>query len=353
MFLPKRIGVIFGGSSSEREVSLEGGRNVYNKLDRALFDPIPIFVDSSHKFWKISDALLLQNTTKDVESGLDGGGMLILYEQLKDYIDFAFIVGHGKYMEDGSLQGLLELLNIPYNGSGVLSSAIGMDKWMSRIFMNLSGIDTPKTVPVSRREWGNDREMILNRIKKEIGFPCFVKPTREGCSTALCQVENKENLPQAIEEAFKWDPIILVEEKLSGMEVTVSVLGNEVKEVLPPTETPWSKGNTYLTLEDKFLPGGAEMITPARLGEEMMEKVKNTAKTACEKLRFIGYPRVDMFVTDDKRIVVLEVNSLPGITPSTMIFHQAAEEGMSPGQFLTKIIELAVSAHNDKIGPLI
>lgn len=353
MNLPRRIGVLFGGSSSEKEVALEGGRNVYNKLDRNLFDPIPIFVDSTHRLWEISDALLLQNTTRDIEAGLQKEGERIRYEDVAGRIEFAFIVGHGKFMEDGSMQGLLELINVPYNGSGVLASALGMDKWMSRKCIAAIGIAVPKTVPVDRVAWQQSQEEVANTIEQEIGFPCYVKPNREGCSTALARVASRDELSLALEAALQWDSIALAEEALSGIEVTVSVLGNEEKLVLPPTETPWSKGHTYLTLEDKFLPGGAEMITPARLEPALMEKVKTTAEKICIEMRFLGCPRLDMFVTPEGRVVVLEVNTLPGITPSTMVFHQAAEVGMTPSQFLTRIVELGVEAHATKKGSLI
>lgn len=355
MNLQRRIGVLFGGSSSEKEVALEGGRNVYNKLDRTLFDPIPIFVDSLHRFWKISDALLLQNTTRDIEAGLATEGERILYEELPSKIEFAFIVGHGKFMEDGCLQGLLELLSVPYNGSGVLASALGMDKWKCRYFLISLGIAVPYTIVIDISRWEKEREELVKSIAAapSLAFPIYVKPNREGCSTAITKVSSSEALPEAIDAAFQWDPLVLVEKMVVGTEVTVSVLGNEEKIVLPPTETPWSKGGTHLTLEDKFLPGGAEMITPARLEPELMEKVKATAEKICTEMRFLGYPRIDMFVTPEGRVVVLEVNTLPGITPSTMVFHQAAEVGMSPAQFLTRIVELGVEAHASKRGSLI
>jgi len=348
-----RVGVIFGGSSSEKEVSLEGGRNVYQKLDQTKYEVLPIFIDHHHKFWLINEALILQNKTEDLERLVAENAQNLKYEELPELIDFAFIVGHGKYMEDGCLQGLLELLNVPYNGPGVLGSSLGVDKYQQRNILQAAGVLVPKFLAVQQNNWQNNQEQIISLIEEKVSYPCVIKPSREGCSTAIGIIEHKDNqhLAGAINNAFKWDNLILVEERLKGMEVTVSVLGNDNLEALPVTETPWDKNLGYLTLQDKFLPGGAEMITPARISPELTKKVQATAIKVCKLLKLIGYPRIDMFIVGEE-CIVLEPNTLPGITPSTMVFHQAAEVGLSPRQFLDKIIELGSNAHQAKKGPL-
>lgn len=347
-----RVGVIFGGCSSEKEVSLEGGRNIYYKLNEEKYEKIPIFVDSKLKLWQINNFLLVQNTTSDLEALLEGQAKKIFYEDLKNIIDFAFVIGHGKYMEDGCFQGFLELQGIPYNGPGVLGSALGMDKYMFRKILTLNGTKVPKYLAIFEKDWQKDKEKITKEIKNNLGFPCLIKPSREGCSTGITVVRNEKSIPQAIEKAFQWDRIILVDEYIEdATEITVSVLGNRDLVVLPVTETPWQQNLEYLTLHDKFLPGGAEMITPARIGEELTKKVKETAIKVCQILCLQGYPRVDMFVKDNE-IIVLEPNTLPGVTPSTMVFHQAAETGMNPEEFVDKIIELGLEAHQTKKGPL-
>jgi len=347
-----KVGVIFGGKSSEKEVSLEGGRNVYYKLSAEKYEKIPIFVDTNLKLWKINDFLIVQNTTSDLEALLPEYGEKIPYEKLPQLIDFAFVIGHGKYLEDGCFQGFLEILNIPYNGPGVLGSALGMDKYTLRKILTSHGIKVPKYLAISEREWANNKEKIIDEIKKKIGFPCLVKPSREGCSTGITVVKEENKLVEAIERALVWDKIILVDEYIeNAIEITCSVLGNEKLEALPLTETPWQQNLEYLTLLDKFLPGGAEMITPARLDEETTKKVKEIAIKVCQILNLIGYPRIDLFVKNNE-IIVLEPNTLPGVTPSTMVFHQAAEVGMSPEEFLDKIIQLGLEAHKNKRGPL-
>ncbi|MBI2609593.1 ATP-grasp domain-containing protein [Candidatus Giovannonibacteria bacterium] len=348
-----KVGIIFGGSSSEKEVSLEGGRNVFQKIDTSKYDIFAIFMDSKHRIWKIPEFLLLQNTTSDIERLLATKGERIFYEELKSQIDFAFIIGHGKFMEDGCLQGLLELQKIPYNGPGILGSALGSEKYIQRKILDNAGIKTPKHLALFEDEWRERPEIAARRIEDYLGFPVVVKPSREGCSTAIGIVAKAEDLPQAFSAAFHWDRRILVEEKITGMEITISVLGNRASRIaLPITETPWSKNLGYLTLQDKFLPGGAEMITPARLSLELTARAQEIAIKVCDELNLIGYPRIDMFVKEDGEIVVLEPNTLPGITPSTMVFHQAAEVGMNPADFLDKIIALGIEAHAKKIGPL-
>lgn len=355
-----KVGVIFGGKSSEKEVSLEGGRNVYYKIPQEKYEKIPIFVDTKLQLWKINDFLIVQNTASDLEALLSEYGEKIPYEKLLEMIDFAFIVGHGKYLEDGCFQGLLEILNIPYNGPGVLGAALGMDKYILRQILTLNGIKVPKYLAIFDQEWASNKEKIIEKIKKDINFPCLIKPSREGCSTGITVVRKENQLSEALDKAFKWDKIILVDEYIeNAKEITCSVLGNDgstgsplgEKEVLPLTETPWQQNLEYLTLLDKFLPGGAEMITPARLNEEITKKVKETAIKVCQLLNLIGYPRIDMFVKNGE-VIVLEPNTLPGVTPSTMVFHQAAEIGMSAENFLDKIIQLGLEAHKNKKGPL-
>jgi len=345
-----RVGVILGGVSSEREVSLESGRNIFSKMDRKKFDPAPVFMDSRCAFWEIPIKLVMRNSTADIEIDLHEEAKPLPYEALKDRFDFICIGLHGKYGEDGTLQGLLELLRIPYSGSGVLGSALGMDKFTSRNILAMSGIDVPKTVPVDRRAWdGSERAAILKRIETDIGFPCVVKPTREGCSTAVKKVVSPAGIPDALTSAFEWDSVAVVEEFITGMEVTCGVLGNEEPRALTPSETIPTQD--ILSLEDKFLYGQGENKTPARVPEEMLRKIQDTAVRAYKALGLRAYSRIDMFVCDG-RILVLEPNTLPGMTPSTVLFHQAAAEGLSQTDLISQIIEFSLEAHRTKKGPL-
>jgi D-alanine-D-alanine ligase len=206
----RTIGVIMGGLSSEREVSLESGRNIFSKMDRRRFDPVPIFMDSRGRLWEIPLKLLMRNSTRDIEEDLAEEAKPLPYESLRDRVSLVFLGLHGKYGEDGCMQGLLELLRIPYTGAGVLASAIGMDKFAARRILVMHGIDVPRTVAVERKNGSaGDREDILARIETEIAFPCVVKPSREGCSTAVKKVVSP---PGSLAwKRLRWDPGLVEE----------------------------------------------------------------------------------------------------------------------------------------------
>ncbi len=345
-----RVGIIMGGLSSEKEVSLESGRNIFSKINRRQYDPIPIFMDDRAALWEIPLKLLMRNSTRDIADDLAQEAKPIPYESLKGRVDVVCLGLHGKYGEDGCVQGLLELLGIPYTGSGVLASAIGMDKYVSRQILKISGIDVPLTIPVYRRRWEADRKAVVDQIESGIGFPCVVKPCREGCSTAVKKVVATEGLPGALDNAFGWDNLVLVEEFLSGMEVTCGVLGAVMPEALTPSETIATED--VLSLEDKFLYGQGENKTPARLPADQIERIRETAVDTVRALDLKGYARIDMFVRADGRIAVLEPNTLPGMTPSTVLFHQAAASGITQAGLIDRIIRSALEVHAHKRGPL-
>jgi len=346
-----RVGIIMGGISSEKEVSLESGRNIFNKIGRTKYDPVPIFMDSKGALWQIPIKLLMRNCTKDIEEDLAEEASYIPYEALKSQADFIYIGLHGKYGEDGCLQGLLEFLKIPYTGSGVLGSALGMDKFVCRKILAMSGIDVPRTLPVFRRQWIPENHVgIMDSIEKEIGFPCVVKPTREGCSTAVKKVVSRNGIPSAIEEALHWDNTVLIEEFIEGIEVTCGVIEGDDLIALTPSET--IPTNDVLSLEDKFLYGQGENKTPARVPDDVLKNIQAVAVRTFSALDLKGYSRIDMFVRKDGRIAVLEPNTLPGMTPSTVLFHQAAASGITQTELIDQIIVSALKSHAKKRGPL-
>jgi D-alanine-D-alanine ligase len=345
-----RVGVVLGGRSSEREISLETGRNVYNTLDRSLFDPIALYMDTAGALWEIGLPLVVQNTTRDIEDRLASDGRRIPFERLPELVDFVYIGLHGKYGEDGCLQGLLELLDVPYTGSGVLGSALGMDKRRQRHLLEEAGLDVPRTLAVEDARWRADGAAVASEVEATFGFPCVVKPAREGCSTALAVVRAPGALAAAIDEALRWDRTALVEELLGGTEVTVTVLGNDDPVAFPPTETP-PKGD-FLTVEEKFLPGEGTNVTPARLEADTLAAVRQAAVDAFRALGLGVFARMDMYVTEDGRIVVGEPNTLPGSSPSSTVFLGPMEEGIGPVELLTRIVRLSMEAHEGKKGPL-
>lgn len=343
-----KVGVLFGGCSSEREVSLESGRHIYNSLDREKYEVVPVFVDSKLQFWVVPERLVWMNSTADIERSLiEAEALRVPYEELPQQIDFCLLGLHGKFVEDGALQGLLELLDLPYNGPRVLGSAIGMDKIFQKQLLKAANIPFPPHVVVSEQDFARGVEAIEKKVASELGYPVIVKPSREGCSTGLSKVKDSNGLAAAIKEALRWDPAILVEKFMDMMEVTCTIMGNEDAQALVPTETP-SKGD-FLTLEEKFLPGDANMYTPPRVPEEDVRTMQETFVRAYKAMNLEVYTRIDGFWdTKAKKLYINEPNTLPGVTPSTHVFHQAAEAGLSAGEFFDKIIDLALEIHNSK-----
>ena len=246
--------------------------------------------------------------------------------------DFCFLGLHGKFVEDGALQGLLEILEIPYNGPRIVGAAIGMDKIFQKQLLKAAGLHYAPHVVVKKQNLEN-LQKIESSVEKELGYPCVVKPSCEGCSTGISKVNDKSQLKQAIEEALRWDNVIMIEKFMNMMEVTCVIIGNEHPIALLPTETPF-KGE-FLTLEEKFLPGDAQMITPPRVPEEDVKKMQDEFVRAYKAMNLRVYSRIDGFWdSKERKLYINEPNTLPGVTPSTMVFHQAAEAGMSPADFL-------------------
>jgi D-alanine-D-alanine ligase len=347
-----RVGVMLGGRSSEREISLETGRHVYHTLDRSRYAPVPIFMDSRGRLWSLGLNLLVQNTTRDIEDRLDADATRLRYAELREQVDFVYICLHGKYGEDGCTQGLLELIDVPYTGSGVLASALGMDKVVQRRLMAAAGIDVPKHHVVRSQDWQRDQAGVIAAAMARIGVPAVVKPAREGCSTGLAVASTPEDLARAVEAALAWDGSVLVEELLGGTEVTVTVLHEEgaPPRAFAATETP-AKAE-FLTVEEKFLPGHGQNITPARISAEAAAQVQRTAVAVFETLGLSAFARIDMYVTPEGRVVVGEPNTLPGSTPSSTVFLGPMEEGIGPRELLTRIVEASRAAHARKKGPL-
>jgi len=345
-----RVGVLFGGASSEREASLASGRQVYMHLNRQKYLPIPIFVDIENRFWELPKKLIVQNTTSDITVRLAREAKRIYYEELKGLIDFAFIALHGKYGDDGCIQGLLELLGIPYTGSGVLASALCMDKPMAHRVLKASRLEVAREMVVQDTDWERDPRGTQDEIIEEIGLPCVVKPSREGSSIGVSVVEKEEDIGPALEVAFKWDNSALIEEKLDGLEFSCIVLGNEELWPMPPTETVAT--HEYLTYDDKYMPGRSQKITPARVSEEKIKVIQGEVMKAYKVLGFKNYGRLDGFLLGDGRILLTDPNTSSGMAPSSFMFHQAAEIGLNATMLFDRIIELALETHRSKKGPL-
>jgi D-alanine-D-alanine ligase len=347
-----RIGIILGGMSSEREVSLNSGRNVYDNLDRERYEPIPVFMDDEGRLWIIPWQLVSQNTTVDIVDRLERDARRIVYEDLKREIDFAFISLHGKYGDDGCIQGLLELLRIPYTGPGVLASALGMDKHLQQKVLEAEGIDVPRSLLVRAADWQKNQSAVSQAILARFPFPCFTKPIREGSSMGVTKVIDEQTLIRGIDEALKWDNAALVEEYLDGTEFSAIVLEENgeattlgVTEIYPQSD--------YYTYDDKYMPGRCRKFTPPKnISPKKTEEIKQCVIRAFYALGFRSYGRIDGFVLKDNRILITDPNSSSGMAPSSFFFEQAACAGMLPAMILSRLVQNAVKIHAQKCSPL-
>ncbi len=342
-----------GGMSSEKEVSLNSGRNVYDNLDRDLYEGIPIFMGDDGKLWIIPWQLISQNTTVDMGEHLERNARRVFYDDLKEEIDFAFITLHGKYGDDGCIQGLFELLKIPYTGPGVTASALGMDKHTQQKILKDAGLNVPASIIVRNEEWQDNRQTVKERLIESLSLPFFTKPTREGSSIGVTFIPDDASLEKGIDEAFRWDRAILVEERIEGIEFSSIVLEDEHGhiECLGVTEIRPQSG--YYTYDDKYMPGRCRKFTPPKnIPAQVVEKIKSEVIKAFLALGFRSYGRIDGFVQADGRVLITDPNSSSGMAPSSFFFEQAACAGMLPSMIISRLIENALLIHQGKKGPL-
>lgn len=345
-----RVGVLLGGRSSEREVSLASGRQVYYNLDRAKYERVALFMDQAGRLWRLPEKLVIQNTCPDIEARLEADAERIWLEDLPRHVDIIFNALHGKYGDDGCIQGALELLDLPYTGSGVLACALSLDKPVAHRLLAAAGFAVPREVVVREAEWVADPGGCTARVVAELGLPVVVLPAREGSSVGVTVVEQAADLAAAIEAAFRWDNRALVEEYLDGMEFSIILVGNDELTAFLPTET--TTENLFMTYDDKYMPGRSQKITPARLELQVIARIQGEAERVYRSLGFRGYARLDGFTLGDGRILFTDPNSTSGMAPSSFMFHQAAEAGLTAMALIDRILTLAREAHAAKRGPL-
>ena len=343
------VAVLLGGNSNEREISLESGRNIVYKLSPHKYEPLALFVDQHMQLYKIEQKQLVLNSTKEIQESLTQD-QKVRWNDLPKVADFVFIGLHGGLGENGSVQGTLEMLGMPYNGSSVLASSLCMDKYKTNTFLKSNGFAVPKNFFLEKDAWKNGQDKILEQIVHELSFPVIVKPHDDGCSVLVQKAHNQQELITCSQAIFEQKETALLEECITGMELTVGVFGNEDPVALPPSQTVVTKD--ILSIAEKFLPGAGENQTPAPLAKQDLAFVQKTVEEVYKAVGCKGYARIDCFYqnadqspTKKTRIVIIEINTLPGMTPATCIFHQASEIGMRPMDFVDKIVQLGFEEH--------
>ena len=343
-----RVAILMGGPSPERDVSLTSGLQVLQAIDRRLYDPLPYEITREGKFLPRPDLLRLAGPGASVQVGrvpaAKGSGALARIEEAvgDGTVDLAFIALHGPFGEDGTVQGLLELLGIPYTGSGVLASALAMDKLRSRQVGQANGLPFPKFVVVDGGAWPGNRVEVAAQVASELGYPCVVKPNAQGSSIGVSVVQTADGLVPAVERALEYGDVVLVEEQLRGTELTCAILEDPktgapmplpVIEIVPKRE--------FFTYEAKYEPGASEEIIPARISPALTRQAQQLALRAHRALGCEGMSRTDMFRRGDA-IVLLEVNTIPGLTPGSLLPRAAAAAGIDFSELVNRIIGSAL-----------
>lgn len=295
-----KIGVIMGGISSEREISLKSGESIVDNIDKNKYEVVPIVIDKK----------------EDIINKVKG-------------IDFALLALHGQFGEDGTVQSVLQTLSIPYSGCGPLSSAACMDKDMTKSLLKASNIRTAPWINIRKGEEINYDEI------KELGYPVVVKPTHGGSSVATFIVKEEGDIFSSVEEGFKWDNEVMIEKFIKGDEITCPILGNEM---FPVIAIKPSDEYEFFDYTSKYADGGAEEVV-VQLEEELYKEVEKMALDTYKALKCEVYSRVDMIVTKDKVPYLLEVNTLPGMTKASLFPKSAAGKNISFSGLLDLIIE--------------
>ncbi len=450
-----RVGVFFGGQSREREISFAGARTFFESIDTTLFEPVPIFVDSHGNFILLDERFLKESQIRDfyppktnTDSVLQGFniyvesikvltdeqlalmaskiGHLIRPTDFKKYFDFGFILLHGPYGEDGSLQGLLEWYNIPFSGSGILGSAMGIDKYVQKQFLTMMGLDPGRHKAILKKDYlRSDKKILFENLKKDLGFPFVVKAPYQGSSIGVSIVKQNDlevfkrsmnkalfsisvektlwssfsqadkeqyvrdlidldkgiglpvifsdesllagdlgdvicyrpyELIQKLDDYFTYaeqsatltsfdsEELVLFEAFLNGKEFSCGVIQDEYGKpvALPPTEII-SHTSEGFDFDAKYKPGGSSKKIPIGIATEYIEQIQAICRRAFVDFKYNVCVRIDGFFTEDKKIVLIDTNTVPGMSPTSLIFRQAAEIGLNATQFLTYIIRTSLA----------
>jgi D-alanine-D-alanine ligase len=361
-----KVGLLFGGKSGEHEVSVVSARSVAAVMDKNKYEIIPIHITkagqwlgspASHKVLGTDYEALL----KAQSSGQKKSTLPVLAKVSEQFqfaenfspnaaqrkIDVVFPVLHGTNGEDGTLQGLLEMMNVPYVGSGVLASALAMDKAMAKVHFQAAGLNVGKYLVVMRHAWEADEKKTIATIEKEIKYPAFVKPANSGSSVGISKAHDRAELVQAMRLAALYDHKLLIEAAIDARELEVAVLGND--EPIASVVGEVTPSNEFYDFEAKYVKGDSKIQIPAELPKALAEKVRALAIVAYKSIDCEGMSRVDFFLERKTgKVFINEINSIPGFTSISMYPKMFAASGLAYDKLIDKLIGLALKRHADR-----
>lgn len=348
-----RVGVIFGGRSGEHEIAIRSARTVIENIDPAKYEVVPIAIMNDGRWLDPEESLAFYSQETRGERR-ETQELLAPVSRLlsPDALDVVFPVLHGTYGEDGTIQGLFEMADIPYVGCGVLASSCGMDKVFMKTLFRDADLPICGYVWFLRDEWAANRELTLAQVETKLGFPCFVKPANLGSSVGVSKATDRASLAAAIELAAEYDRKIIVEEGLLAMrEIECAVMGNDKPIAsLPGEYIIRDASKAFLDYTEKYAgTGNNEFIVPAALSDELSAKIMDMAVKAFKAIDGSGLGRVDFFLrTDNGALLVNEINTMPGLTDASGFPKMWAGSGKAFPQVIDELIELAIERHQDK-----
>jgi D-alanine-D-alanine ligase len=344
--------VIYGGRSGEHEVSVVSASSIFKYLDRRRYEPVPIRIDKDGR-WVVPEKEPDFAAAADVTAlGPNSApGRPIDPTAAITSVDVIFPVLHGPYGEDGTVQGLLELANVPYVGAGVLGSAVGMDKAVMKTLFAAYGLPIVKHLTVMRREWDREASSITARVHRELGYPVFVKPANLGSSVGISRAKTDQELCEAMALALRFDRKIVIEAGVANVrEVECAVLGNDDPEASTPGEIIVTHRDGFYSYTAKYIdPNGATTKIPADLPAAVIDRVRRLSIDAFRALELSGMARVDFFVDGKTEAIYLnEVNTIPGFTSISMYPKMWDASGLPYPRLLDRLLTLALERHADK-----
>ncbi len=341
-----KIAVISGGLSNEREVSLKSGEQVFGNLDDEKYEKYLIEITKNGKWLATKNNLQIEDRNKNKSLVIMDSEKGIAENDLNVY-SVVFLALHGTFGEDGRIQSVLDILGVPYTGSGVLASALGMDKLKSSEFVRTLEIKTPNFLHFYDKNDVNIDD-IDKQVESRIGYPCVVKPIESGSSIGISIVKEKKDLDEAIKKAYNEHDKIIVEEFIEGREITCGVLGNNFDkelEALPPVEI--ISKNEFFDYNAKYFSEDTEEICPAEISDDLTSLIQENAKKIHRALGCDGLTRSD-FILRDGEFYFLEINTLPGLTEQSLCPKEAKAAGMSFSEFIDKQVNLAIEKSKRK-----
>ena len=348
-----KVGILFGGKSAEHEISLRSAKNVIEALDKSKYEPILIGIDKNGRwlFNEETSLILNANNLEKIALNTDSESIALIPQsegQLSNLsthssiekVDVVFPILHGPFGEDGTIQGLLKLANVPFVGAGVLGSAVGMDKDIMKKLLREAGLPIGKFISFKSHQ----NRPTFKAITDQLGSPCFVKPANLGSSVGINRVENEEQYHEALDEAFSFDHKIVIEEFIEGREIECAVLGNENPKASIPGEI--SSTHDFYSYEAKYLDDqGYKIEIPAIISEEQTSEIQKMAINTFQVLECEGFARVDFFLTKGNEILVNEINTIPGFTKISMYPKLWEASGIKYVALIDQLIQLAIQRH--------